>query len=88
MEKTLKSQTLINTVMTLGLGLAASLPLGAQPMASPDPYLWLEEVQSERALNWARERNAQSQAVLEAVPGFAATKSKLLDVLNNKAQIP
>ena len=84
----MKSQTLINTVITLGLGLAASLPLGAQPMASPDPYLWLEEVQSERALNWARERNAQSQAVLEAVPGFAATKSKLLDVLNNKAQIP
>lgn len=57
-------------------------------MEPPDPYLWLEEVQSERALNWARERNAQSQAVLEAVPGFAATQTKLLDVLNNKAQIP
>lgn len=84
----MKAQTLIHTVITLGLGLAAALPLGAQTMESPDPYLWLEEVQGERALNWARERNAQSQATLEAVPGFATTKAKLLEVLNNKAQIP
>ena len=84
----MKAQTLINTVITLGLGLATSLPLGAQTVESPDPYLWLEEVQGERALNWARERNAQSQAVLEAVPGFADTKTKLLEVLNNRSQIP
>jgi len=64
------------------------MPLKAQTMTPTDPYLWLEEVQSDRALNWARERNGQSQAVLEAVPGFAATKAKLLDVLNDKAQIP
>lgn len=55
---------------------------------APDPYPWLEEVQGEEALNWARERNAQSQAVLQAVPGFAETKAKLLAVLDNKAQIP
>ena len=75
------AQTLINTVITLGLGVAASFPIGAQNMESPDPYLWLEEVQSERALNWARERNTQSQAVLEGTPGFADTKAKLLAVL-------
>ena len=90
-------------LIALGLCLAGSPFLAAQTMpatptapaptasaiaAAQDPYLWLEEVQSERALNWARERNAQSQTVLEAVPGFADTKAKLLAVLNNKAQIP
>ena len=74
--------------LTLGLALAAALPLRAQTMPPVDPYLWLEDVQGERSLNWARERNAQSQVALEAVPGFAATKAKLLEVLNNKAQIP
>ena len=84
----MNAQTLIHTVVALGLGLAASFHLEAQNMESTDPYLWLEEVQSERALNWARERNAQSQAVLEATPGFAETKARLLAVLDNKAQIP
>ncbi len=75
-------------LFVLGLGASAALPLKAQTMTPSDPYLWLEEVQSDRALNWARERNAQSQTLLEAVPGFARTKDKLLQVLNDKAQIP
>ena len=57
-------------------------------MPSTDPYLWLEDVQGERALAWARERNAHSQSTLQAVPGFMDTRGKLLEVLNNKAQIP
>ncbi len=68
---------------------ALSFSIGAQTVSpTDDPYLWLEEVQGERALAWARERNAQSQAVLEAVPGFAQTRSKLLEVLDNRDQIP
>ena len=68
---------------------ALSISLGAQTVTTPDdPYLWLEDVQGERALAWARERNAQSQAVLEAVPGFVQTRTKLLEVLDNRDQIP
>ena len=68
---------------------AASLSIGAQTMpTTPDPYLWLEEVQGERALAWAKERNKQSQALLEAVPGFADSRDKILAVLNNRDQIP
>jgi prolyl oligopeptidase len=69
---------------------ALSFSIGAQTVSTTtdDPYLWLEDVQGERALTWARERNAQSQAVLEAVPGFAQTRAKLLEVLDNRDQIP
>ena len=77
------------THLVLCLGAATSLSIGAQTVSpTDDPYLWLEEVQGERALSWARARNAQSQTVLEAVPGFAQTRAKLLEVLDNRDQIP
>ena len=73
----------------LCMGAATSLSIGAQTVpTSVDPYLWLEDVQGDRALAWARERNAQSQSALEAVPGFAQTRAKLLEVLDNRDQIP
>ena len=40
-------------------------------MTSEDPYLWLEEVEGERALAWVREQNQRSLAVLEGDPRFA-----------------
>nr|WP_295786327.1 prolyl oligopeptidase family serine peptidase [Rhodoferax sp.] len=76
-------------VMLLCCTTALPFSIGAQTVSPPDdPHLWLEEVQGERALAWARERNTQSQAVLEAVPGFAQTRAKLLEVLDNRDQIP
>jgi prolyl oligopeptidase len=62
----------------------------AQPVnsASNDPYLWLEDVQGEKALAWVRERNAVSTSLLQAQPVFADNKAKVLEVLNNRDQIP
>ncbi|MFL6662587.1 MAG: prolyl oligopeptidase family serine peptidase [Rhizobacter sp.] len=60
------------------------------PPAPPtdDPFLWLEDVQGERALDWVRERNAVSQKELEARPEYAPIRGQLLDVLNSKDRIP
>ena len=62
----------------------------AQPVNSAiiDPHLWLEEVQGDKALAWVRERNAVSTALLQAQPVFADNRAKVLDVLNNRDQIP
>ena len=62
----------------------------AQPVnsANMDPYLWLEEVQGDKALAWVRERNAVSTALLQAQPLFADNRAKVLEVLNNRDQIP
>ena len=79
----------VATRWVLCVSTAFSFSVGAQTVTpSDDPYLWLEDVQGERALDWARARNAQSQAVLEAVPGFAQTRAKLLEVMDNRDQIP
>jgi prolyl oligopeptidase len=59
-----------------------------QTMTEDDPYLWLEEVQGERALAWVRARNADSEARLRASPGFDALREQLREVLDSRQQIP
>lgn len=61
----------------------------ADPSKEPhDPYLWLEEIQGTKALDWVKEQNKISTAKLEAVPGFAETNQRLLSILNSKDHIP
>lgn len=76
--------------------LACPLPmttLHAQPRppsssAAEDPYLWLEDVQGEKALEWVRERNAQARARLESWPDFAALRTRIREVLDSRDRIP
>jgi prolyl oligopeptidase len=56
--------------------------------SNDDPFLWLEDVMGERALAWVRERNAHSQAVLEARPEFEPIRAGLLAIMNAKERIP
>lgn len=60
------------------------------PPAPPaeDPYLWLEDVDGERALAWVRERNAVSQRAIENLPGFAQRRERLLAVFTDRGEIP
>lgn len=58
------------------------------PETTDDPWLWLEDVGSERALAWVRERNAETRQVLEAEPGFADTRRRLRAMLDAKDRIP
>ena len=56
--------------------------------AADDPFLWLEDVQGDKALAWVRERNAESQKVLQARPEYEPTRAGLLEILNSKERIP
>lgn len=53
-----------------------------------DPYLWLEEIESDRALAWVREQNARSLAVLEADPRYAQLHADALAIANNRDRLP
>ena len=55
-----------STWSAAALAVAGLALLGAAP--NDDPFQWLEEVQGEKALAWAKEHNAKSTAVLEARP--------------------
>jgi len=53
-----------------------------------DPNLWLEEVASDEALAWVRERNAESEQELTARPSYAALRTRLKTILDSKERIP
>ncbi|GAA2967926.1 prolyl oligopeptidase family serine peptidase [Actinokineospora diospyrosa] len=53
-----------------------------------DPYLWLEDVTGEQALDWVRARNAETTAVLTGGERFETTKARLLEVLDADDRIP
>ncbi len=53
-----------------------------------DPHLWLEDVEGERAIAWVKDRNAESQALLENVPGFVELRARLLAIFDSKERIP
>jgi prolyl oligopeptidase len=56
--------------------------------ADEDPYLWLEEVESQKALSWAKERSEADTAVIEAVPEFEEIHAKLTEIYNSRDRIP
>ena len=66
---------------------AAPAPASASASAE-DPYLWLEDVLGDRALDWVRARNAESRHVLEATPGFGDMRDRIRAILDSKDQIP
>jgi prolyl oligopeptidase len=59
----------------------------AKPVAPEDRYLWLEDVTGEKALDWARARNAESAKALEN-DAFRALEKRILDILDSDARIP
>jgi len=57
-------------------------------MTGEDPYLWLEEVEGERALTWVREQSARSLAQLEGDPRFAQLHADALALANSRDRLP
>ncbi|HEU4622856.1 MAG TPA: prolyl oligopeptidase family serine peptidase [Burkholderiaceae bacterium] len=56
--------------------------------AIDDPYLWLEEVQGARALEFVAEANARTTRALESTPTFEALRREILEVLDSRERIP
>ena len=86
----------MNAVSPLaGIALCAALALAAQAaspttatMTEDDPYLWLEDVDSPRALDWARARNAETRDALETRPDYAPAYAQLREIYNARDRIP
>jgi prolyl oligopeptidase len=56
--------------------------------ADEDPYLWMEEVENEKALAWAKERSDADTAIIEAVPEYEGIHARLLEMYNSEDRIP
>ncbi len=53
-----------------------------------DPYLWLEDIASERSLAWVREQSAATVRELGTSGDFEALRQRLLAILDSKERIP
>lgn len=70
------------------LAAALSIPVSVSAFEITDPYLWLEEIDSERSLNWVNDQNKNSKAELESSPDFAPTYQRLLSIYDSDQRIP
>lgn len=53
-----------------------------------DPYLWLEEVEGEKALAWVKAHNEATMNAFQADTNFAHIRETTLEILNAKDRIP
>lgn len=58
------------------------------PGEAEDPYIWLEEARSDRALAWVRAENDKTLAQLANDPRFEALKAEALAILDAEDRIP
>ena len=72
--------------LTLAAVLASTAAVSAIAQ-SADPYLWLEEVEGARPLEQVKAWNAETEAALTDMPGFAERQARALKLLNDPAQI-
>lgn len=79
----------LKSTVRMWMGLAGALLVGLNlGGAEEDPYLWLEEVESEEALAWAKEISDRDTAELETVPEFEPIEARLLEIYQSRDKIP
>ena len=80
----MKNNKLILLVFTIVLSGNA---LQAQNEKNDDPYLWLEEVESPKSLDWVKKQNEISDKVIRSNALFKPLKEKYLEVFNDKEKV-
>lgn len=66
---------------------AAAAAVAQAPASQEDPYLWLEEIEGERALAQVKQWNAATEAVLTKNPKFEQYRSRARAILDDEQQI-
>ena len=71
---------------SLSVAAHAQTPAASAPPA--DPYIWLEDANGARAMDWVKAENAKTTAVLETDPHFAGLYADALTIAQAKDRIP
>jgi prolyl oligopeptidase len=76
---------LLAAIMTAATLTGAAVAATVTP---EDPFTWLEEIEGQRALDWARAENARSLPVLQNDPRYQGFLDEALKIVNAKDRIP
>ena len=66
---------------------AAQSPFQPPRDGAPDPFAYLEDIHSERALAWVAHQNARTEARLEKDPRFEPLRAAALTILTSKDRL-
>src|SRR5436190_13224133 len=84
-----------SAVTALAAALACAPAAGGQPVSAPtvtatadDPFIWLEEPDAPRALDWVKAENARSLAILEKDPRYEPLHLAALKIVDAEDRIP
>jgi prolyl oligopeptidase len=73
--------------MMLAAGVSLSLATGAAAQES-DPYIWLEDVEGARAMEWVEARNAVTVDRLSSHTAYQPIFDRALEILDSEDRIP
>ncbi|GGY46382.1 prolyl oligopeptidase family serine peptidase [Parvularcula lutaonensis] len=79
---------LLTSVAFAALSFTAAHAQSEIDVMKEDPFLWLEEVEGERALDWVRAQNERSLAILEAHPAYDAMLAEAKAILTSDERVP
>ncbi|MBO9558872.1 MAG: S9 family peptidase [Caulobacter sp.] len=57
-------------------------------LGKDDPYKWMEQIEGEKPLAWAKAQNTRSLAILQGDSRYAGLESQALAILNAKDRVP
>jgi len=84
-------RNLLAAISTTALGFLAlntsALAQTAADAVSNDPFLWLEEVEGDKALSWVRGQNARSLPKLTQDPRYAKLEEDALNIIRAKDRL-
>jgi prolyl oligopeptidase len=81
----MKSTAFVPALIAVMIG-SMSIPVAVAD--SSDPYLWLEDVEGERALAWVREHNERSLGQLMRDPRYQKFYDAAVAIAEDKSRIP
>ena len=76
------------TLVAVLLAAVPTVSLAATATVNDDPYTWLEEVSSPRAMAWVDAHNATSTKLLQADPRYETLYQEALAIAGAKDRIP
>ncbi|GAA0860783.1 prolyl oligopeptidase family serine peptidase [Sphingopyxis soli] len=74
------------TLAALALG-PSLLAVAAAAQDTRDPYLWLEDIEGQKALDWVKKENAATDALIRTRPGFETDRQRAKAILDDDRQI-
>ena len=63
------------------------IPKSINAQEVDDPYLWLEEIDGTKALDWVKAQNNATLAILEKFPAFQEINKRNFEIYNSKDRI-